>query len=312
MKINSVLIAGAGAIGLSTAETIFQSDPGSISIMAKGERLERYRKNGFRVNGKKLDFRLTHGEHADLIIIASKFHHLDEIIEDIRPSVGKDTIILSILNGISSEAIIGRKLGPERLPLAMLAGTDASHKDGEAFYTQKGTIHFGDADGKNGEREQSIAEFFTRTGVAFKLEENMKRKLWWKYMFNVGANQTTAVLRLPYAAIQSNGGSGEIPEARLLFQSAMREAIAIANAEGIDLNESDLEDWQNIVNKFNPSGHTSMCQDVIAGRKTELEMFSQTMIELAVKHGTAVPVNATLYLQLRAIEQMSGKTSYIA
>jgi len=303
MKIKSVLIAGAGAIGLSTAEKIYKSEPDSISILAKGERLERYLENGLRVNSEKLDFRFTHGEHADLIIVACKFYHLEEIINDISPSVGKDTLIISLLNGISSEEIIGSSFGQHRMPLAMYAGTDASHKNGETTYTHTGTIFFGDADGKNGEREEDIAEFFTRTGVPFKLEQNMKRVLWSKFMFNVGANQTTAVLKLPYAAIQNNGESGEIPEARVLFHNAMYEVIAVANAEGIELNEEDLNSWQDKVNQVNPAGFTSMCHDVIECRKTELEMFSKTVIEMGKKHNIPVPVNETLYLLLRTIEQ---------
>jgi 2-dehydropantoate 2-reductase len=306
MKINSVLIAGAGAIGLSVAGTIYKSDPGCVSILAKGERLERYRKNGLRVNGEKLNFRLTHGEKADLIIVASKFHHLDQIIEDISPSVGEDTIILSLLNGISSEDIIGRKLGRQRLPLAMVLGTDAFHEGGETTYTVKGVIHFGDAEGKNGEREESIAELFTRTGIVFKLEQNMRRSLWYKYMINVGVNQTTAVLRLPYGAIRNKGGPGEIPEARLLVEKAMREVIAVANAEGVDLNEGDIENVYKTVNSLSPEGFTSMCQDVLAGRKTEVEMFSLTLMELAKKHGLSVPVNETLYLEIRTIEARKG------
>ena len=302
MKINSVLIAGAGAIGLSTAESIYKSDPGCISILAKGERLERYRKNGLKVNGEKLDFRFSSGEKADLIIVACKFHHLDQIIGDIRPSVGRDTIILSLLNGITSEEIIGRELGRERLPLAMVLGTDGLHKDEETTYTRKGVIHFGDAEGKNGEREESIAEFFTRTGVIFMLENNMKRKLWYKYMMNVGFNQTTAIFRLPYATIQTKGKSCEIPEARLLIEKAMREVIAVANAEGIDLNDSDIENTFAITNLLSPTGYTSMCQDVLAGRKTEVEMFSLTLMELAKKHNISVPVNETLYLSIKTIE----------
>ena len=303
MKINSVLLAGAGAIGLSVAETICKSDPSSISILAKGERLERYRKTGLKVNGEKLSIRLTEGEKAGLIIIACKFHHLDDVIEDIRAFVDKDTAILSLLNGITSEEIIAGKLKCERLPLAMFLGTDAFHKGEETTYTRKGVIHFGEADGRNGEREEAIAEFFTRTGVAFVLEANMKRKFWYKYMMNVGVNQVTAVLRLPYGAIQNKGGNGEITEARLLVEKAMREVIAVANAEGIDLNESDIASSFDTMNLLGADGFTSMAQDVLAGRKTELEMFSPVVMERAKKYSIPVPVNETLFLQLRIIER---------
>ena len=309
MKIKSVLIAGAGAIGLSTAESIYKTDPACISILAKGERLERYQKNGLKVNGKKLDFRFSHGAEADLILIASKFHHLNQIIEDIRPSVGKDTIILSLLNGISSEEIINAALeraqGRERLPLAIVLGTDAFHKGEETGYSQLGCIHFGDADGKNGAREESLVEFFTRTGVKFKLEENMKRVLWYKFMVNVGLNQVSAVLGLPYGAFQKKGENSGIPEARQLLEKTMLEVIAVANAEGIDLNEGDIETWYKSTASLSPNGYCSMCQDVMAKRKTEVEMFSLTLMELAKKHSIAVPANEFLYLQLKTIERIS-------
>ena len=308
MKIESVLIAGAGAIGLSVAETIYRYDPACISILAKGERLERYRKNGLRVNGKKLNFRLTSGgEKVDLIIVACKFHDLDQVIDDISSSVGKDTIILSLLNGISSEEIIGSRLGRERLPLSMVIGTDPIHRGEETTYTIKGFIHFGAPDGKNGEREESIADFFTRAGVAYVLEQDMKRALWYKYMLNVGVNQTTAVLRLHYGAIQTKGEKGEIPEACTIIEKAMREVVAVANAEGIDLGDKDIEETFKTVNLLNPAGYTSMCQDILAGRKTEVEMFSLALMELAKKHGISVPVNETLYLQIRTLEKQMEK-----
>ena len=139
----------------------------------------------------------------------------------------------------------------------------------------------------------------------------MKRTLWYKFMINVGVNQTTAVLRLPYGAISKKDGKRdiskevqqEIPEARQLIEKAMREVISVANAEGVDLNENDLQSWYNTVNNLDPAGYTSMCQDVLAKRKTELEMFGMTMIELGKKHSIPVPVNEILYLQLRTIEK---------
>jgi 2-dehydropantoate 2-reductase len=303
MKISSVLIAGAGAVGLAFAEIINNYDHNCLSILAKGERLERYREKSFWVNGRKQDFRFSYGEKADFIIVATKFHHLDEVLEDIKPSLTKDTIILSLLNGISSEEIIAEKLGVSLPPLAMILGIDAFHEDGKVTYSQIGVIHFGEAEGRNGEREEAIAEFFTRCGVPFELEPNMKRKLWYKYMINVGANQPTAVLRLPNGVNQTRGEKWEIKEANMLFAKTMREVVTVANAEGIDLNEEDVQSGLRVTNTLSPTSYTSMCQDVLAGRKTEVEMFSLTLMELAKKHGISVPVNEVLYLQLKIIEQ---------
>ena len=310
MKINSVLIAGAGAIGLSTAESIYKTDPACVTILANGERLERYKKNGLKVNGEKLDFAFS-GDSVNgnaqpgLILIACKFHHLDEVINDIRPYVGKDTIILSLLNGITSEEIIEGKLKCEKLPLAMVLGTDAFHEKEGTSFTKKGVVHFGDRDGMNGEREDCVADFFSNTGVPFALEQNMKRKLWFKYMMNVGVNQVSAVLRIPYGAIQSKTGSENIPEAHILVQKTMREVIAVANAEGIDLGDDDIANCFAVTDKLSPTGYTSMCQDIMAGRKTEVEMFSLTLMDLAKKHGIPVPVNEMLYLEIRAEERKS-------
>jgi 2-dehydropantoate 2-reductase len=304
--VETVLLAGAGAVGLTVAEKIWRYDNSCISILANGARLLRYRTNGLFVNGERIDFAFADGADAkpvDCIIVASKYHHLAQIIADIKPYVGKDTIILSLLNGINSEDIIGAAYGRERLPLAFIIATDAFHEGEKTTFTKGGIINFGDAEGKNGEREQKIAEFFTRAGVAFETPKNMKRQLWYKYMINVGTNQVSAVLRLPYSAVQKNGGKNEIPEACALVEKAMHEVIAVANAQGIDLGEDDIDKWHKAVNVLSPTSCTSMCQDVLARRKTEVEMFSLTMIELGKKFDIPVPINETLYLQLRTIEQ---------
>jgi len=86
----------------------------------------------------------------------------------------------------------------------------------------------------------------------------------------------------------------------------MREVIAAANAEGIDLNDADMEKQYNTLNSLSPGGYTSMCQDVMAERKTEVEMFSLALLELGKKHNIPMPVNETFYLQLKTIEKNYG------
>jgi 2-dehydropantoate 2-reductase len=310
-QIDSVLIAGAGAIGLLIADTLYRYNPGGLRILASGERLKRYREAGFLVNGERVDFPFADGEapesgRTDLIIVSCKYHHLEQVLKDIKPFVGKETIILSLLNGISSEEIIGVSYGPERLPLAMILGTDSRNTGNGASFTQRGVVNFGDADGKETERDRLIADYFTRAALPFEYHpKDMKRSLWYKYMINVGVNQTSALLRLPYACFKRDHPQG-ISEARLLMESAMQEVIAIANRQGIDLGDTDIENWYRTLASLGDSGCTSMCQDVLAGRKTEVELFGRTISDLGLKFNVPTPVNKALWLALRAIEQSYG------
>jgi 2-dehydropantoate 2-reductase len=274
-QINSVLLAGAGAVGLTVAGAIYRYDPECIAVLAGGERLERYRREGLFVNGERLNFKFAETpaveqDSADLVIIASKYHHLEQVVAEIKPFVGDGTVIVSLLNGISSEEIIGRAYGADRLPLAMILGTDAQHSSNKTTFTQAGYIHFGDAEGKATVRDRSLEEFFTRAGVPHQYHQtDMKRTLWYKFMINVGANQVSALLRLPYGPFKKNSPNS-IPEAQALLESAMREVIAISEAEGINLDDRDMENWDKTVAVLSDTGYTSMCQDVLAGRKTEV------------------------------------------
>jgi 2-dehydropantoate 2-reductase len=315
-RIQSVLIAGAGAIGLTVADSVLRHDPSCLSVLAQGDRLSRYRERGLWINGRRIDCGFADpGEYTsagrggrpfDFIIVASKFHQLNQIIADIQPFVGDETIIMSLLNGISSEEIIGAAYGRERLPLAMIIGNDSQNGAGGVTFSQRGVINFGDAEDRSLERDRLIAGFFTRTGIPFEYhEQHMKRVLWYKFMINVGLNQTSALLRLPYGAFKRGSGNGagrSIPEARELLESAMREVIVIAAAENISLSEKDIDNWYATVEKLSDSGYTSMAQDVRSGRKTEVELFSLTVMEYGRKHHIPTPVNETLYRALRAIE----------
>lgn len=306
-QISSVLIAGSGSIGSMVAWEIFRTDPGAVSVLAGGERLARYRERGFEINGELCRFPLTDAaasSRPDLVIIACKYHHLDQVLADLSNHIGPDTLILSLLNGISSEGIIARAYGDHRIPYAMIVGTDAGHAGNRTTFTRAGTIFFGDSTpalpGIRSTRVSRIAEFFTRFGIPYEIPADMPNRLWYKFMMNVGLNQITAITRRPYALLKTGS---RVPEAASLFEAAMREVIAVAAAEGITLTGEDIESVYRTIDTLADGGKTSMCQDVEAGRKTEVELFAGTMIELGKKHGVPVPVNALFFQLIRAIEQ---------
>ena len=304
-EISSVLIAGSGAIGSMVAYQIFKKKPSALSVLAGGARLTRYNEQGFLINGEHCHFNLSDAaskKEVDLVIIACKFHHLDQMMVDLKNHIGKDTYILSLLNGISSEEIIGKAFGKERIPYGMIIGTDAGHEGNRTSFSKTGTIFFGDA--CNGtilsDRVAAIASFFDTMGISYKVPENMLNRLWFKFMLNVGLNQITAILRRPYKILKKNS---LVIEAAELMDAAMREVILIAAKEGITLTADDIETVYTTLDTLGDEGKTSMCQDVEALRKTEVELFSGTVIELGKKHGVPVPVNTMLFNMLKAIEK---------
>ena len=86
----------------------------------------------------------------------------------------------------------------------------------------------------------------------------------------------------------------------------MREALAVARAEGVDVTEADLAQMAELIASLDPDGMPSMAQDRINGRRTEVEEFSGTIVRLAERHGILVPTNRWLYARIRELEEGFG------
>lgn len=86
----------------------------------------------------------------------------------------------------------------------------------------------------------------------------------------------------------------------------MEEAAAVAGAEGISLGTPEIDDCFRIMDMLGAEGKTSMLQDIEARRPTEVGAFAGTVVEIADRHGLAVPVNRTYLRQIRALEEAAG------
>ncbi len=305
--LKSVLVVGAGAIGSIVAGTIHKAMPGAVRILAGGDRARRLQADGVRLNGKRFDIPVApctgiaaDGEQPDLIVVAVKNHQLGQAINDMRLYVGPGTLIISLMNGIGSETDLVAAFGADHVLYAMIIAIDAVREGNETTFTQAGIINFGEElnePGQHSGRVVRISRFFDRVGLRYEVPRTMVRTMWYKYMINVGINQVSAILRAPYRVFQT------VPEARHIMDAAMLELIAISRSLGTGLVEDDLGSWYKTLDLLSPDGKTSMLQDVEARRKTEVELFSGTVIRLGLEAGVPTPVNQLLFELIRAIEQ---------
>ncbi len=116
-------------------------------------------------------------------------------------------------------------------------------------------------------------------------------------MLNCGINQVCARYVCGYGPCQSNGAHQQE------FIRAMEEVKLVANAQGIALTQEDIEQWIRLVDSLAADSMPSMAQDILAKRKTELALFSGTILPLARHHQLSVPTLQTLYTEISKREE---------
>jgi 2-dehydropantoate 2-reductase len=297
--IKQVSLIGLGALGIMYSEHLSKKMPyEDLRIIADKERINRYTKEGVFCNEERCNFNYVTPEQkvepADLLIFAVKYTQLQEAIKLVVNHVGKDTIILSVLNGIVSESDIGAVYGNDHNLYCVAQGMTAVKTDNRLIYMNKGILCYGELnESENSEKVLRVKSFFDSIGMPYEINNQMKTKLWSKLMANVGINQTIAYHETTNSQIQQSGPIRDI------MITAMEEVIKVATLEEVDLSYQDIDYWLRIFNTLEPEGMPSMAQDVKANRTTEVELFAGTIVKLAHKHGVDVPVNEMFYEYFR-------------
>lgn len=303
-KITNVSIVGMGALGLLYADIIQNTlGTGIVQFVMDDERYHKYKGQTFTVNGIEKTFEIKSisniTQPADLVIIAVKYTGLNEdLLTWVKKLISPETIIISVLNGISSEKIIGQYLGSENIIYTVAQGMDAMKFGNNLKYTKAGELHIGTTKDTEKENLSALVEFFDRAKNPYIVEDDIIRRMWCKFMLNVGINQTCMAYGATYSQVLNQ------PELREVFIGAMSEVIKIAKAENINLTQADLEQYVKIIETLDPNGTPSMGQDRIQKRKSEVDLFAGTVIQIASQHKIEVPVNQMLYNKVQEIEKL--------
>ncbi len=306
-KIENVYIIGMGALGMLFGGLIEDRiGSGHAAFLMDDERYERNCGTVPTVNGVPRPFRMvraSEAEPADLIMIAAKATGLADALVSMERAVGEETIIISILNGITSEEIVSERYGEEKVIHTVAQGMDAVCFDNALTYVRPGRLCVGIPPEKaariNGMREKldSLTEFFDRTGIPYQVEDDIIRRQWSKFMLNCGCNQVCMVWDTGYGGMMEPAS-----EAFMAMTAAMREVVVLARLEGVDLGEEDVAEYLALMRTLQPDAMPSMEQDRIRKKKTEVEIFAGTVRRLAAKHGIEVPAADFLYRRIREIE----------
>lgn len=298
--INSVGIIGLGAVGAVVGEQILKLKDVKLSCILDAKRMERYKKDGIYINDEKIDFEYVTPEDlkpVDLIIIGTKNLQIEEAIKEIKNGVGKDTMILSLLNGIQSEKEIEKVYGEEKTLYGFIIDLQSINLSGKISCFGKGKIVLGEKNNERTQRINQVAELFDKAGIQYDIPADIHLAMWKKFLINTVFNSLGAITRSTY-------GGFKFESMQSLARKVGYEVVEVANAEGIALTKELVEEDIKMTCGYNPLGKCSMLQDVEAGRLTENAWFCGTICKLGSKHGIATPYCAFLYELLDGTEKV--------
>lgn len=298
----NVIICGLGAIGSVFAVKISDYDKTVLSVLLDKERFERYKNTPTLFNGKQYDFNYITPDslafEADLIILATKNNGLAESLSAIKNFVGKDTIILSFLNGIKSEEQIAQVYGEDKILYSYYIGHTSSRVGRNIEHDDIYEIVFGE---KNkmvpSYKVRKVRDFFEKSHINYKIPDDMDYARWWKFLLNVGYNQASAVLNADYGVFQNCTNVNDFAI------KLMEEAALIAQACGVKAVEKMIPEILEVIKTMRPEARTSMLQDVDAKRETEVDIFAGYVIDLGRKFDIKTPYNNMFYDLIKALDE---------
>ncbi len=306
-----IVIVGPGAMGclfaafLSKANAVSKNTKNELWLLDKSkERAAAINQRGINVEGISGSWQARVKTTADvkdivkagLIIICVKSYDTKEAVIQAKPLICEHTRIMTLQNGIGNVEIIGEVAGPDRVIGAVTSQAATLLDIGHIRHAGKGETVIGRIDGKIPVEMRSIREIFNIAGLEIRISRDIKGLLWSKLIINVGINALTAITYL------RNGKLIGFEGTRRILQESVSEANRVAKRKRIKLIYDDPLSKVETVCDATSNNISSMLQDVLRKKRTEIDFINGVIVRQAQGLGIAAPVNTMLVDLVKTIE----------
>jgi 2-dehydropantoate 2-reductase len=299
-----ILIHGAGAVGGYFGAMLARGGH-DVTFVARGENLAALRRDGLTVLRAEGTLRIAPVDAVatpaaapppDLVLVCVKSYDTPAAAEALRPVVAPETIVLSLQNGIENEEILARALGLPPLMIALTRIGVALTAPATVLYSGRGTIVFGEPDGRETPRARRVAEALAAAGVEHRLDPDVRVAAWEKLAWNAGFNAVTTLTQATVAEALAH------PASRETIVEAIAETDRAATALGVAVRRGRTPAVLEESRSGLPDFLTSMLQDARRGRRLEYDALNGAVVRAAARTGVPVPVNRCLVSLLARLD----------
>jgi 2-dehydropantoate 2-reductase len=235
---------------------------------------------------------------ADLVLFCVKSTDTEAAAAQIAQHLAAGAIVLSLQNGVDNPPAIARQVAGTVVPTVVYVAT-AMPEPGVVEHFGRGDLVIGPlnaADAVTAHRLQAVVDFFASAQVSVRISPDVMVELWSKLMVNCAHNAISGLAQLPY------GKMVELPAIREVMRATVREVVAVARAEGVNLPlQASLDAMERIAPAM-PGQLSSTAQDMARGKRSEIDHLNGYVARRGAELGIATPVNQTLHALVKLVE----------
>ncbi|MEO8484811.1 MAG: 2-dehydropantoate 2-reductase [Betaproteobacteria bacterium] len=295
----TVAVVGAGAVGSYYGGMLALSGV-PVTLIGRAVHVDAIERAGLVIEraGRRDVVRVRASTDAsavadtDVVLICVKSPDTRVATVAIKPHLRQDAVVVSLQNGVANADAIGEMIDQVVLASVVWVGT-SMEGPGVVRHAGRGDLELGVTRAcahRTGaaSRAREVAALFERAGVPCPVVDDIEAALWSKLIVNCAFNAISALGRARYGRMVHEPGG------RDLMEATVRESVAVARAAGIAIDEERMlaSVWRTA--EAMASQYSSTAQDILRGKRTEVDMLNGYIAQRGLELGVATPVNQTL------------------
>jgi 2-dehydropantoate 2-reductase len=300
-----IAVVGAGAVGGYFGGLLARAGA-SVVMIGRPAFVEAVKKNGLFLDtlhfqesvGVEASKELSAIRGAEIVLFCVKTTDNAATARAIAPLLAPNALVLSFQNGVDNVEQIRAAAAIEALPTVVYVAASIP-EPGRVKHVGRGDLVFGP---KN-EKTERVVNLFSRANVPCRISDNIAGELWTKLIWNCALNAVSALGRAKYGQIAASA------DARKVVETVVNEVLAVARAA--DIHPPGLEDPKaaiagavKIATQM-AEALSSTAQDLIRGKRTEIDSLNGYISRRGAELGVPTPVNHALYALVKLAEGRS-------
>lgn len=297
-----IAVIGSGAMGSLYGGYLSRNNE-VILIDSYKEHIEEINQNGLIIieeeNECKYDakayFSGTYNEKVDLVIVFVKATNTYEAIKENKNIISDDTLVMTLQNGSGNDKVIMNFVKRENIVIGTSKHNSVLVRPGVIHHKCSGVTTLGTMDIKSN-KDESVGELLSESGLEIEISEDIPRIIWSKLFINMSVNTLTALLQTKIGYACTNEYAWNFVK-RIVY-----EAVEVAEADGTYFDRREALESVRSVCEEAGNGYSSMYQDRINKRVTEIDRINGAVVEQAKLYGVPTPYNSLIVDLIHAIE----------